>query len=64
MYLQQQFTIYILLVCASCDLRNFNKNKQKIPKKYKTNEKYKKTTNIKNKKSQCILIHSGIYLLR
>lgn len=40
---QQQFTIYILLVCASCDLRNFNKNKQKIPKKYKTNEKYKKT---------------------
>lgn len=37
---------YILLLCASCDLRNFNKNKQKYLKSIKpakNTKKYKKT---------------------
>jgi len=60
-YLQQQFTIYILLLCASCDLRNFNKNKQKIPKKYKTNEKYKK--NNKNQQKNMNTMHFYVFSL-
>jgi len=52
---------YILLLCASCDLRNFNKNKQKYLKSIKPAKNTKKYTKNKKYKSVWAFITLGFW---